>query len=580
MKTIGQRLIKVCTVLLIMICGSCSSKDIPSASSQMPTDLTVTATPFGATLEQPDGDGSGTINVQVSAKNATSYQVIFPTEDNKTFTLNNPAGGRISYTFTRHPNTTTSYPVRVIAYNGARHIDDQNSVRVYQGDLKTDVTYWLTTPDRETLFQKQAIALEFHEPNDQDPRIDVDDKVQYQQVDGFGFTLTGGSAELIGRLEPIQKDALLSELFTTEGSSIGVSYLRLSIGASDLSSTAYSYDDTPGDIDLKDFSIAKERAYLLPLLKQITQLNPDIQIMATPWSAPAWMKSNNSFYGGGSNPGTLLPQYFESYANYFVKYIQAMGAEGITIHAVTPQNEPLNAYNNPSMLLTAEDENEFIKDYLAPAFRQSAIKTKIIIYDHNLDHPEYARSLLSDPETYELVDGTAFHLYAGDIHTMGNLHEAFKDKHLYFTEQYTSVTGDFGQDLQWHVKNLLIGAMRNWSRNVLEWNLAADPAQQPHLEGGCTDCLGAVTISDNQVTQRNQSYYIIAHAAKFVRPGSFRIRSTQAEELPNVAFSTPDAQHVLIVLNESACPRRFQIAFNGAVVRPTLPAGAVGTFVW
>jgi glucosylceramidase len=187
---------------------------------------------------------------------------------------------------------------------------------------------------------------------------------------------------------------------------------------------------------------------------------------------------------------------------------------------------------------------------------------------------------LGDPNAYNVVDGSAFHLYAGAIGTMSSVHNQFPNKNLYFTEQYTSSTGNFGGDLQWHIQNLIIGATTNWSRNVIEWNLASDPNQQPHLSGGCSDCLGAVTISGTSVLKRNQSYYIIAHAAKFVRPGSVRIASSAAANLLNVAFQTPDGKRVLIVLNTATASTTFNIGFNGQTVTPTLPAGAVGTFIW
>ena len=570
----------LCLFFLVVCALACSKKDAPASSIKTPSNLTVAVELVGATTAMPDGDGSGSVNIEVAAQNATTYQVILPTEGNKTFTLNNPSGGKVSYAFTSHPNATTAYPVQVIVYNGSVHKDTSFSVQVYCGLMHADVAYWLTTPDKSTLFEQQNVALNFGTATNGYGTISVDANQKYQSIDGFGFTMTGGSASLINGLASTAKENLLKELFATDGSDIGVSYLRLSIGASDLSATAFTYDDTPGDTELKDFSIDKEKADLIPVLQKIMAINPDIKIIATPWSAPAWMKSNNSLYGGGATPGTLLPAYYQSYANYFVKYIQAMAKEGITIDAVTPQNEPLNSYNNPSMLMDAPSENDFIKNYLAPAFKASGLTTKIIVYDHNLDHPEYATDILSDPDTYKLVDGAAFHLYAGDITKMSEVHDQFPEKNLYFTEQYTSASGNFGSDLQWHVQNLIIGATKNWSKNVLEWNLASDPNNQPHLSGGCSDCLGAITISGDAVSKRNQSYYIIAHAAKFVRPGSVRIGSSTATNLLNVAFLTPEGKKVLIVLNTAPVAMTFNIAADGKTVTPTLPAGAVATFVW
>lgn len=439
--------------------------------------------------------------------------------------------------------------------------------------IATDVNEWLTLPDQSQLFKKQNVSLLFNTGTNQNTTIGVDDTQTYQTIDGFGFALTGGSAYLLNSLSAANKNALLNELFNTDSTHIGISYIRITIGASDMSSAAFSYDDVPNDVALTNFSLDKEKTDLIPILQKIIAINPDIKILACPWSAPAWMKDNNSFYGG-----SLKAANYAAYANYFVKYIQAMKAAGITIDAITPQNEPLNAYNNPSMLLLAADEGNFVKNNLGPVFQAAGIKTKIIVYDHNADHPEYATSILADPVTKGFVDGSAFHLYAGNINAIGPVHDAYPDKNLYFTEQATFGGGNFGSDLAWHVGNLLIGATRNWCRNVLEWNLASDPNYGPHTIGGCTTCLGAVTIGAG--ITRNLSYYIIAHASKFVRPGAVRIASDQQSTLLNVAFKNTDGTKVLIVLNTSSATQTFNIKFNGKITTSTLSNGAVATYQW
>src|SRR5690606_33501108 len=184
--------------------------------------------------------------------------------------------------------------------------------------------------------------------------------------------------------------------------------------------------------------------------------------------------------------------------------------------AITIQNEPLHDGNNPSMYMTAADQALFIKDYLGPAFENANIQTKIIAWDHNCDRPEYPMEILSDPEAYAYTDGSAFHLYAGDISALSTLHNAFPEKDVYFTEQYTASDGSFDGDLKWHLKNVIIGAMRNWSKNALEWNLANNEYFGPHTPGGCTVCKGGVTIGSSGNITRNVGYYIVAHASKFV----------------------------------------------------------------
>ena len=232
------------------------------------------------------------------------------------------------------------------------------------------------------------------------------------------------------------------------------------------------------------------------------------------------------------------------------------------------------------MLMLAPDQAIFIKNHLGPAFKAAGIDTKIILYDHNADRPDYPISILNDPEAKKYVDGSAFHFYGGKIEALTEVHNAHPDKNIYFTEQWVGAPGDFRKDVAEHIKNLTIGATRNWSRNVLEWNLAADPHQNPHTDrGGCDSCLGAITIDGDKIT-RNPAYYIVAHAAKFVRPGSVRIASNYLDALPNVAFKSPDGKKVLIVLNDSQSPQNFNIRYRGKLVSSTLNGGAVGTYVW
>lgn len=444
------------------------------------------------------------------------------------------------------------------------------------GDLPTDVTFWLTKADKSVLLTKQKVSLLFKDTVNVYPTIKVEDGTAYQTIDGFGYSLTDGSASLISKLPATTQDALLKELFGTDSTSIGVSYLRVSIGASDLSATPYTYDDMPTgqtDVNLDHFSIGTQQADLVQVLKKIIAIAPNIKILGSPWSAPVWMKDNGSFVGG-----SLQPQYYAAYAQYFVKYIQAMKAEGITIDAVTPQNEPLHGGNNPSMVMQAADQAAFIKTALGPAFQSAGIATKIICYDHNADRPDYPATVLQDAAAKPYVDGSAFHLYGGDISALTQVHNAFPDKNIYFTEQWVGAPGDFASNLQWHMTNLIIGATRNWSRNVLEWNLASDPNYNPHTAGGCSTCMGALTISAD--VTRNVSYYIIAHASKFVKSGSTRIATNVTSQLDNVAFKTPDGKRVLIVINNASAPQSFNIQFNGKVVTSTLTNGAVGTYIW
>jgi len=439
-----------------------------------------------------------------------------------------------------------------------------------------EVDFWLTNNAGTVRLQKQNTILNFGTTANTLPTIEVAEGSVFQSVDGFGYTLTGGSVEVINTLNASRKQELLQDIFNTT-TGIGVSYLRISIGASDLNSAPFTYNDLPAgqtDPALANFSVSQDSA-VIELLQEILAINPNIKIVATPWTAPLWMKDNGNFVGG-----SLKPEYYAVYAQYFVKYIQAMQAQGITIDAITPQNEPLNPHNNPSMVMQASEQGDFIKNHLGPAFQAAGLTTKIIIYDHNCDMASYPISILNDAAARQYIDGSGFHLYAGDISAMSVVHNAHPTKNVYFTEQYTAASGIFGGDLKWHLKNVLIGSMRNWSKNTLEWNLASNSNWDPHTNGGCSDCKGAITIVSSDNYSKNVAYYIIAHASKFVPSGSVRIGSNIAGNLQNVAFKRADGKIVLIVENDGAGIEFFNIKYNGKWVRVSLEGGAVGTYIW
>lgn len=439
-----------------------------------------------------------------------------------------------------------------------------------------DVEMWFTTANRDFLLQKSNTILTFTANSNSVPTIEVDTTQTFQTIDGFGYTLTGGSASLINKMNASAKADLLKELFGNNTNSIGISYLRISIGASDLNATVFSYDDLLGgetDLNLDKFDFSLDKNDLIPLLKEIVKINPTIKILGSPWSPPVWMKDNGSTKGG-----SLKPEYYGVYANYFVKYVQKMKEEDITIDAITIQNEPENPNNNPSLSMSAVQQATFIKNNLGPAFQKASIKTKIIVWDHNCDNANYPISILNDPAAKVFIDGSAFHLYNGNITALSSVRNAHKDKNLYFTEQWTSSKGDFGGDFMWHLKNVIIGSMKNWSKNALEWNLANDPNFEPHTQGGCTECKGALTIGNT--VERNVAYYIIAQISKFVPQNSVRIATTEVANLQNVAFKTPAGKKVMIVLNEASQSTTFNVKSNNKFVNITLPARSAGTFIW
>ncbi|WP_282135619.1 glycoside hydrolase family 30 protein [Seonamhaeicola maritimus] len=439
----------------------------------------------------------------------------------------------------------------------------------------SNVDYYLTKADQSELFQLHENSLLKYSSNI-NFSIQVNSNITYQEMDGFGFALTGGSALHINNMGTSQRAELLNELFDTKRA--GISYLRISVGASDLDIEPFSYDDLPigqtEDLNLNHFSIAKDQEHLIPILKEILAINPNIKILSSPWSAPSWMKTSNSTIGG-----SLMPEYYSVYANYFVKYIKAYEAEGIPIDAITVQNEPHHDSNNPSMRMEANEMANFVKNHLGPVFVAENIQTKIIVWDHNADNVDYPISIFNDADANKYIDGSAFHLYGGTIDNLNTVHNAHPNKNLYFTEQWVGVNSDFDDNLKWHTRELIIGATRNWCKNVLEWNLVSNSQLKPHTPGGCTQCLGGLTI-DGNTEKKNVGYYIIAHASKFVRPGSKRIASNYSTDLPNVAFKTPTGQIVVIVLNNTSVDISFNILGTDEQITASLSSGAVATYVW
>lgn len=438
------------------------------------------------------------------------------------------------------------------------------------------IEFWLTDPKANLLFQKQNEA---QETSDTELKVIIDAETSFQHMDGFGFTLSQGSAKHLLAMSEPARAALLQELFGNGEKDIRISYLRLAVAASDLNEFPFSYNDLEDSLAtdplLENFSLSHDTLDVIPVLKQIVEINPDIKLMASPWSPPKWMKDNKDTRGG-----SLLEEFEAVYAQYLVKYIQEMGKLGFRIDALTIQNEPLHPGNNPSLLMLPEQQARFIGKHLGPAFQAAGITTKILVYDHNADRPDYPISVLNDSLANPFVDGSAFHLYGGQIEALSEVHQAHPDKNIYFTEQWIGAPGNLEGDMPWHIKNLIIGASRNWAKTVLEWNLSSNPELTPHTDrGGCDRCLGAVTLAGDSVT-RNPAYYVIAHASKLVEPGSVRIDSNLFEGLHNVAFLRPDGKKVLIALNDSQKPISFQIVDKEKVFYAELNPGATGTWMW
>jgi len=441
------------------------------------------------------------------------------------------------------------------------------------------VTQVVTHGDKSALFQQLSSTPAFTTGSNGHPTLELNPGTTYQTIDGFGYTLTQGSAYvMMTQMSTTQRNTLLTELFDPSNG-IGISFLRIGIGATDLSTSVYTYNDLPSgqtDVTMSKFSLnGPDLTHLVPVLKEILAIVPSLKIIATPWTAPAWMKTNNSLSGGN-----LKPEYYDAYALYFVKYFQAMQAQGISIYAITPQNEPEHCCNNPAMLMTASEQTNFILK-LAPVLQNAGFAPKIIAFDHNCDNTQYPISVLTGAAG-AYVDGAAFHLYAGNISALSTVHNT-TGKNVYFTEQYTSSTGSFVGDLGWHMQNVMIGGTNNWAKTGLEWNLANDASFGPHTNGGCTNCLGGVTVNGGNYT-RNVGYYIVAHMSKFIRPGAIRTASSSgSRDLICAGFVnsiTNGSSKVLVVYNNSQRNLTFNIRYSGKIATVTLNKKSVGTYTW
>ena len=459
----------------------------------------------------------------------------------------------------------------------------------------------LTTADAASLFAPGEEVVFADERGDRSIPIVVDASEEFQSMLGFGFALTGGSAELLMKMSAPARHAILEEIF----GEMNMGIIRLTVGASDMNSRVFSYDDMPegkADWMLSHFSLADDLNDVVPVMQEILKINPNVWVMASPWSAPAWMKEAFDVRGY-----KLRRECYDVYARYLARYVKEMAGKGIRIHALTIQNEPLNSRNTPSMPWSPADQLLFIRNYLGPEFARQEIDTQIILFDHNCDRPDYPLSILEDPIAAGYVCGTAFHQYMGDLSAMTLVHDFRPDKDIYFTEQMIvdRSQGPVSAQIAPSVKRMIVDIPRNWSRTVFLWNLAADPQANPHTgNGGCPFCFGAITLDRDKV-ERNLAFYVVAHASAAVPAGSVRIRSTAPEDpasflfedeqdpdvkrlmrydrsgvLPNVAFKTPDGRIVLIVTNTSSRGQRVKIQYNGQFADVFLAAGAVGTYQW
>ena len=474
--------------------------------------------------------------------------------------------------------------VLVVALYGCVHPKSlTTSVDASGGGNSGSVTHaWLTAGDQSRVLSQEPNISIATGTDTSSTVITVDASTVYQTMVGFGAAMTDASAYLIEtKMSATQRDALMQDLFG-RSSGLGLSFVRVPMGASDFSLRQYSYDDVGAnqtDSMLSRFSIAPDSAYKIPALRQALAINPQLTLMASPWSAPAWMKTTGSLI-----KGTLLPRHYDSFANYFARFIDAYKASGIPISAITIQNEPhFEPADYPGMRLDDTARATIIGQHVGPLLATRAPNVKILDWDHNWDEPNAPLAVLANARAAKYVSGVAWHCYAGDVPAQQSVHDQHPDKETWFTECSGGAWApNWSDDLKWFVGTLIIGSTRGWARGVLFWNLALDENDGPHT-GGCGNCRGVVTINSNTgLVTRNVEYFALAHASKFVRPGARRIASTtDVNGLQSVAFqNADDASKALIVLNTGTAARGFAVHDASSWFRYTLPPGSVVTFSW
>ncbi|MGM9753789.1 MAG: glycoside hydrolase family 30 beta sandwich domain-containing protein [Candidatus Cryptobacteroides sp.] len=451
-------------------------------------------------------------------------------------------------------------------------------------------TAYITTGNQSSLFEKKQIPLQsFLEPSQASYAAEIDDKTQYQEIDGFGAALTGASCYNLLKMKPELRTALLKELFDPE-EGLGLSLARVSIGASDFSvDEEFTWCDSPG---LENFAIHKEdRDYLIPILHEVYEINPGLKLIASPWSAPKWMKNSADANPAKWNNGTLKPECYETYAQYFVKWIQAMKAEGFDIYAMTIQNEPLNRGNSMSMYMSWQEQRDFIKDALGPAFEKAGIDTKILVFDHNYNYDgiasqkDYPLNIYNDPDAARYVAGSAWHNYGGSPSVLAGIHSSAPEKDIYFTEASIGTWNyNFLSCLIIDFRDIFIQTMSNYSKGVTLWNLMLDENRGPYRPGGCSTCFGVVTLnsSGGTVASRQSHYYNLAHASKVIKPGAVRIKTSgyKPTGVNYLAFRNPDGSTAVIIVNENPKEQTVHFKCNGKVISCGIAGLSIESLIW
>jgi glucosylceramidase len=469
------------------------------------------------------------------------------------------------------------------AMYGARQPSFENMITKVLPPAGTLVHVWLWTAVRSVrLARLPGFVADAQVAGAGTADVVIDLGRKYQTMAGFGAALSDSSAWLIqNRMSASQRAALLQELF---GPPPGLNFnmLRITIGASDFSLQHYTLDDMPaGEVDpeLQHFNVAVDQRNVIPVLQDILAIHPGVRIIASPWSAPAWMKTSTNLISG-----TLLETYEAAYADYLVRFVDTFRGYGIPIFALTIQNEPaFEPQTYPGMALSAEARARVIGQYLGPALARRKPGTVILGWDHNWDMPDQPLGVLADPDARRHIAGIAWHCYRGAADVQTTVHRAFPRKDVYLTE---CSGGDWPSakngELLLFARNIVMMGIKNWARGVVYWNLVLDENHGPHT-GGCGECKGVVTVdSGTGAISRNDEYYAFAHFSRFVLPGAVRVKSSNTNAgIHEVAFQNPDdGSVVLVAVNGNAQTNRLTVKQGAFRFQYDMPASSVATFVW
>jgi glucosylceramidase len=557
-------------------CGGGGSSFVPPPPPPPPAAATPALWPVPGSYSQPQA--GQTVTLTDSTANASIYY----TTDGTT------------------PTTSSNQYKNPVTITSTTTIQSIAMAQGYSQSALATGTYTLTPPgsgpavsivvttDDQTMQLTPQPSASFSTASGSSNVVYLDETQVYQPIEGFGAATTDSAMYLLSEVaQPAQLSQAMNNLFTRQGKGIGLSFLRNPMGASDLARSVYSFDDNNGQADptLAHFSIAHDLVDIIPLILQAKQLNPQIKIMANPWSPPGWMKDSGSTIGG-----SLLSSMYTPFANYFVDYIQAYAAAGVTVDYISLQNEPLYVPTNypgmcmPAILSSADcptsqtNQATALFSYVAPALTAAGLNTKVLVYDHNWDRPDYPENVLSN-QSLSQIAGVAWHGYASTPGAMTPIQNMFSSIGTYETEHSGFVTNSDQTRLDFEE---ITQCMRNWARAYVKWSLALDENNGPHT-GGCSTCTPIVTVNSTSGNiAYGSEYYTMGNFSKYVLPGANRIYSSNAAGIVTAAFvnPAPDNSRILVAFNDSSQPQTFQLQWGTQSFTYTLPSLAGATFTW